>query len=207
LFGRGLATAALRWPGETSPHSRTPDQQLPFDAGLMISDLDRPVRLRMAIHVLGEVPAPWLVLTGAPRGPLWGAALQAGARTVMASSASLDHVLTMLERVAAGQDPAPPGEHAELVAAWERVRQENASIRARVQTLTPREWEVLLLLYDGEPVPRISALLEISPATVRSQVKAVLRKLEVNSQLAAVAAVGHLMDLDGIDGPIGPVRS
>jgi DNA-binding CsgD family transcriptional regulator len=67
-------------------------------------------------------------------------------------------------------------------------------LRERAGSLTPREREVLLLLYSGEPVSRIAALFDVSPATVRSQVKSVLRKLEVNSQLAAVAAVRALLD-------------
>ena len=57
-----------------------------------------------------------------------------------------------------------------------------------MSTLTGREEEVLRQLYQGLGVREIAELGEVSEATVRSQVKAILRKLEVNSQIAAVAA-------------------
>jgi DNA-binding CsgD family transcriptional regulator len=65
---------------------------------------------------------------------------------------------------------------------------------ARMQSLTPRERTVLRLLYAGDGVRSISDMLDVSEATVRSHVKAVLQKLKVNSQLAAVAALGWLQD-------------
>jgi hypothetical protein len=40
-------------------------------------------------------------------------------------------------------------------------------------------------------------MLNVAPATVRSQVKAVLRKLDVNNQLAAVAAFDDVLDTVG----------
>nr|WP_246322030.1 helix-turn-helix transcriptional regulator [Nocardioides panzhihuensis] len=57
-----------------------------------------------------------------------------------------------------------------------------------VGSLTVREHEVLELLYDGVTVAEIAARFGVAQATVRSQVKAILRKFEVGSQLAAVAA-------------------
>ena len=72
-------------------------------------------------------------------------------------------------------------------------------IGRRVGSLTPREHEVLTLLHAGEPVAQIAQLLGVSPATVRTQVKAVLRKLQVNSQLGAVAALGDLLELEPME--------
>jgi RNA polymerase sigma factor (sigma-70 family) len=204
LRERGLETSTLTWPSETTLTLPTAGPGQGLDAGLMISDLDRTPRLRVATQLLGGIRIPWLVLTGAPRGPMWGAALQAGARAVIANSTSLDSLLTMFDLVARGDDLMQTDEHDELVETWEAVRREHFRLQAQVDSLTPRERQVLLLLYDGESVHRIAALLEITPATVRSQVKAVLRKLEVNSQLAAVAAVGHLMEFQD---PGDPVRS
>jgi DNA-binding NarL/FixJ family response regulator len=53
--------------------------------------------------------------------------------------------------------------------------------------LTARESAVLAMLMDGQSVARISAAWYVSEATVRTQVRAVLQKLGVNSQLEAVA--------------------
>jgi DNA-binding NarL/FixJ family response regulator len=59
---------------------------------------------------------------------------------------------------------------------------------APFETLTPREQQVLRALSVGLTVPRIAERWVVSEATVRSQVHAVLRKLDVRSQLEAVAA-------------------
>ena len=57
----------------------------------------------------------------------------------------------------------------------------------------------------GLAVRAIAELGEVSEATVRSQVKAILRKLDVNSQIAAVAAYEELhVELSAAPGASGP---
>jgi DNA-binding NarL/FixJ family response regulator len=56
-----------------------------------------------------------------------------------------------------------------------------------MSALTPRELEVLRLLHGGYTVAQIAERNDVAPSTVRSQVRSVLRKLGVNSQLAAAA--------------------
>lgn len=53
--------------------------------------------------------------------------------------------------------------------------------------LTPREQQVLRALAAGRSASEIAAAERLGLATVRSHVQSVLRKLEVSSQLAAVA--------------------
>jgi len=55
------------------------------------------------------------------------------------------------------------------------------------ESLSRREGEVLRLLMDGMSVNKIAETSFVSVGTVRTQVKAVLRKLGVSSQVAAVA--------------------
>lgn len=57
----------------------------------------------------------------------------------------------------------------------------------RVATLTARESQVLALLMSGETAGEIAAQLVVSLPTVRSHIRAIMRKLGVSSQLAAVA--------------------
>lgn len=194
LAERGFEPVVLRWPGEVLPRPRQPIRRRPFDVGLLVSDLDRRSRIRAAGLVMQRGSVPWAVLTSAPRGPLWGAALESGASVVLSSETSLENVITALRRLARGRTAMPEEDQRVLRAAWEEQRHRDQELRERAALLTPREREVLLLLYSGEPVARIAALFDVSPATVRSQVKSVLRKLEVNSQLAAVAAVRALLD-------------
>ena len=192
LTERGWGVTVMRWPAEV-PHPRQGGRRA--DVALLISDLDRWVRVRSAATVMGGLRAPWVVLTGAERGPLWGAVLEFGARTVLSSDASLSAVHEALTS-AAHRTLQPPADAPELQASWRRLHEERQTLQERVRSLTPREREVLRLLYDGDSVARIAAIFEVSPTTVRSQVKAVLRKLDVNSQLAAVAAFGHLLELE-----------
>jgi DNA-binding NarL/FixJ family response regulator len=48
--------------------------------------------------------------------------------------------------------------------------------------LTAREWEILLLLMDGERVPSIAAELYVTQSTVRNHLSSVFSKLGVHSQ-------------------------
>ncbi|SFC27601.1 DNA-binding response regulator, NarL/FixJ family, contains REC and HTH domains [Nocardioides terrae] len=201
LADRGFESTVLRWPGErlAGPRRPAPSRAGP-DVGLLISDLDRWTRVRASTLLLSRVPVPWVVLTGAPDGPMWGAALEAGATLVLPSSTGFQEVCDALLVTARGELTTPAPERERLVGLWEALLERREVVGQRVQSLTPREHEVLTMLYAGDPVARIAELLEISPATVRSQVKAVLRKLQVNSQLGAVAALDDLMEMQELEG-------
>jgi DNA-binding CsgD family transcriptional regulator len=56
-----------------------------------------------------------------------------------------------------------------------------------VNPLTPREREIVLLLSNGYAALNIAAKLNLSHATVRNHIQNVLRKLEVHSQVEAIA--------------------
>jgi DNA-binding NarL/FixJ family response regulator len=61
--------------------------------------------------------------------------------------------------------------------------------------LTPSERRVLFHMMEGRSAAEIAATLVVSLTTVRSHIRSILRKLNVNSQLAAVAlAFGTLPD-------------
>ena len=69
---------------------------------------------------------------------------------------------------------------------------------ARLETLSDREEEVLQQLHEGVGVRAIAEQSEVAETTVRSQVKSILRKLDVSSQMAAVLAYEELVT-DSID--------
>jgi DNA-binding NarL/FixJ family response regulator len=58
--------------------------------------------------------------------------------------------------------------------------------------LTTREWEIVELLEDGASTHRIAEHLVLSPMTVYSHTKSILRKLGVNSRQDAVIAAERL---------------
>lgn len=58
---------------------------------------------------------------------------------------------------------------------------------ARFESLSKRERETLSLLTQGLEVPAIAEKLVVSPQTVRSHVRAIMTKLEVNSRLEVIS--------------------
>ena len=180
------------------------------DVAVLISDLDRADRVRTGQALVGGVDVPWLVLTGARRGPAWGAMYERGAALVVSNSLGLAEVASLLDTLAEGQLPASTGRRRrpELIGAWRSFTRRRDDIATRLATLTERENEILLLLSEGVQVRDIADRSEVAEATVRSQVKSILRKLGVNSQIAAVAVFQstYLDDVTGA-GPLGPAPS
>lgn len=186
LVSSGMEVTRIGWQsGRRIPVPRAAE---PADVGVMLCDLDSLPRLAEAQQLVRRVVVPWVVLTGSRRGPLWGAMLEAGAIAVLRSTCSLDELREAIEAVAAGQHLMAGHEVVELRAAWRAVERERRSAVELVRSLTPREAAVLGLMHEGESVQQIALHFGVSESTVRSQVRAVLRKLDVNTQLAAVAA-------------------
>lgn len=155
---------------------------------LMVTDLDRWSQLDQVCTLVRGVRLPGVVLTTAPRGGLWGALLEAGAVTVLAADADSDEIEGSIRDAADGRPGQSPAEIEGLLTQWRLMREDRYRMRRLVGSLTAREHEVLELLYEGVTVTEIAARFGVAQATVRSQVKAILRKFEVGSQLAAVAA-------------------
>ncbi len=86
----------------------------------------------------------------------------------------------------------PEARRYELIQNWQRQRNDNQDMRTKLDRLTPREEEVLAALSEGKRVRDIASESYVSEATVRTQVKSVLAKLGVTSQIAAVAFAREL---------------
>lgn len=155
--------------------------------GLLITNLDSAAALRDAAAVVAELDIPWLILTETPPSPSWGALLEVGARDVLAADTDLRTVSEALTALGKG-DPRPPDHRREVaLRAWQELGENGREIVRRLDSLSPREMQILVELHRGHPVKLIAQRTGASEGTVRSQVKSVLRKLETNSQLAAVA--------------------
>lgn len=128
-----------------------------------------------------------VALTGSNDELLVGGALAAGASDVVSKVAPVRELLDTVAAALRGESRLGATQRLALV---ERVRRDQAERAARLApfaTLTRREGAVLAHLMEGEPAERIAASCFVSLATVRSQIRAVLTKLGVSSQLAAVA--------------------
>lgn len=188
LAAPGVRVTSIPWRDESAPWVPQPRGQFQIDVGVMLSDLQPSRRLGQARRMVHVAREPWLVLTEAPRGPLWGAMLEAGAVAVQRSTSTLDEVRGMVADIVAGAKLMEDDEVAELREAWQLVEQARLAAVEAVGSLSPREAVVLVHMHAGEPVHRIAMRLDVRESTVRSHVRAVLRKLDVRTQLAAVAA-------------------
>ena len=82
--------------------------------------------------------------------------------------------------LAGGEPPAPVGPV---------LPNPRRDLLRRLDGLTRREVDVLAHLVLGRSAAEIARAHVVSELTVRSQLKSILRKLDVSSQLAAVALV------------------
>jgi two-component system, NarL family, nitrate/nitrite response regulator NarL len=187
LSGNGLVVVRLPWPDDLRgrPAGWPPGSDTP-ELGLMLCDL-QPASVETARWVVAGFPTRWLLLTDAPRGPLWGAMLEAGVVAILESSTTFVDVLETIEAVREGTLEESPSDRRELVEAWRREQAERAAARERLGSLTRREREVLTMIHLGHSVGEIAERNGVAPSTVRSQVRSILRKLGVSSQLAASA--------------------
>jgi DNA-binding NarL/FixJ family response regulator len=197
LGGRGFVAMALhvRLGGVFAAQERAVRRFAP-DLMLVASELVRPRRLHDVQVLLRELALPSVVLTEREPGPVWGALLESGAAAVLPSSAVLDDVEHTLRRLLAGEGLVAPARREQLLAAWRATEREGADLSRRIAALTPRELQTLQLLHAGRTVLEIAGLCRVADGTVRSHVRAILRKLAVNSQLAAVATYGRFLELD-----------
>jgi DNA-binding CsgD family transcriptional regulator len=144
---------------------------------------------------LGELPEPavrtaarlarsghWLiVVAGSAALADLVQAVAAGATAVNADQPFRPLLAAVHEVLQAG--PAWPSQHERLLASL-RVRADEAR---RFHALTARECAVLAAMAAGHSAESIAAMRPAGLSTVRSQIAAVLRKLGVRSQVAAIA--------------------
>jgi two-component system nitrate/nitrite response regulator NarL len=139
------------------------------------------------IRPLVATGAKVVMLTAERRRTILAECIEAGATGWIRTTTALDEVDATLSAVVAGEPILGRTERAELL---ELLRTERANAlrdRARFADLTPREALVLGALADGRSAEEIAQQHFVALTTVRSQIRSVLQKLGVRSQLAAVA--------------------
>lgn len=133
-----------------------------------------------------------VVVTASNERGRWGACVRQGARKVLSKGGQLQDTLATVRRLHQGLPVMTREELESLLDAWRNERQASDHMRHRLEKLTPRERMVLEHLIDGNSVRDIARQSVVAEATVRTQVKSILAKLEVSSQLAAVGLANHV---------------
>ncbi len=139
------------------------------------------------IEPLTECGGHVVMLTAERRRTVLAECLEAGAVGWIGVQAPLDEVDSTLERVVSGAAIVGRTERAELLEHLRLERSRAFRAQATFEQLTQREALVLAALADGLTAEEIARQHFVALTTVRSQIRAVLQKLGVRSQLAAVA--------------------
>ncbi|HVH23979.1 MAG TPA: LuxR C-terminal-related transcriptional regulator [Pseudonocardia sp.] len=190
LRAEGLAAHRCRPTGHDAV--LTAAAELP--PGLVLLDLDLgrdPGGRRIDGHPLVAplVAAGWrvLVLSGTADHARVGGALAAGAAGWVSKSAPFPTLLRAVRDLLAGREIMLAARRRQLVELYEARSVERRELAGKLDRLTQREREVLAQLAAGQRAQVVADHFVVSLATVRTQIRAVLTKLEVGSQLEAVA--------------------
>jgi two-component system, NarL family, nitrate/nitrite response regulator NarL len=140
-----------------------------------------------AIKPLLEAGARVVILSGVVDRGLLGACIDAGAVDVVSKTESFDTVLERTRRVVAGARAIDPAKNEDLLRCFRRDQEQTHARLAPFARLTAREQAVLSALTDGLSAEQIAVDSFVSITTVRSQIRSILEKLGVRSQLSAVA--------------------
>ncbi|MGZ6950629.1 MAG: response regulator [Acidimicrobiia bacterium] len=142
------------------------------------------------LDLIGQIAALGLrvvMLTGETDPLVLARCVEAGAVGLLSKAQPFDELVEYVSDVVAGRSMLSITTRERLLSGLRAHRLEHSERTAPFQRLTTRESEVLQDLIEGKNAERIAADSFVSVATVRSHIKALLAKLGVNSQLAAVA--------------------
>jgi DNA-binding NarL/FixJ family response regulator len=156
-------------------------------ADLLLLDLNMPgvQGYSSLIHACTAAPSlPVIIISAHEDAGIAQASLEHGAAGFIPKSAAPDTIAEAIGAVLAGGQWLPQG--------VEGGQAEKNSFTQKLATLTPQQQRVLMMLTDGLLNKQIALDLEISEATVKAHITAILRKLDVHTRTQAVIAARSL---------------
>ncbi|MGH9091364.1 MAG: LuxR C-terminal-related transcriptional regulator [Acidimicrobiales bacterium] len=170
--------------------------------GLALIDVDsvEPATSIECVGVLRARDVPVAVMSGRADTYFLGECVDAGAAWVVDKGSPIVALSRDIARLLAGEEVLREDRRLALTGSFRREARARRDRMAPFGVLTHREQHVLAELMDGHGADAIARRASVSTSTVRSQIKAVLQKLGVNSQLAAAALAsqaGWAYELDG----------
>jgi DNA-binding NarL/FixJ family response regulator len=156
------------------------------DLDLVLLDLDMPGTQGFSslLWLRGEYQAlPIVIVSGRAQPQVMRRALDFGASGFIPKSVDPSVMVTAVQAVLAGQVWAPPEATAEQVPTAEQDR------ARRIASLTPQQFRVLMMVAEGLLNKQIAAAINVTEATVKVHVAAIMRKLGLfrRTQVAVLA--------------------
>ncbi len=161
------------------------------DADLVLLDLHMPGTNGFTglVYLRGRNPGiPVVVVSGSEEPRVMRRAIEYGASGFIPKSSPLDGIADAITAVLAGEiwlpedigDPADDEPDAD------------SEFAAKLASLTPQQFRVLMMLTEGLLNKQIAYELNVSEATIKAHVTAILRKLGVHSRTQAVIEASRL---------------
>jgi DNA-binding NarL/FixJ family response regulator len=203
-IGLQLALSARGWEVETTEGPTADDvvdHARRFEPHCVLLDIGLGAGVGSGIDLIAPLRntgAHVVMLTAETRRAVLASCLEAGAAGWISKDVFLDDLETTLNNVLTG---TPLVGCAVREAMLDELRIERAGLRRALspfERLTARERKVLAALVEGLSAEEIAESHFVSLTTVRSQIRAVLQKLGVRSQLAAVAYANRVGWTDNI---------
>jgi DNA-binding NarL/FixJ family response regulator len=161
--------------------------------GLVVLDLDlgpagSGIELVNPLRAMG---CRVLIVTACRDRAIIAAAIARGAVGWVSKEEPFERLLDVVTDAAAGREVLSAQEKADLGSLHEDVRARHADLARRFGRLSTREREVLRQLAAGHSAAEVAEEFGVSLVTVRAQIRSILTKLDVRSQLAAVAVLNE----------------
>lgn len=121
-------------------------------------------------------------------------AIRSGAKAFVLKKASDSDLLDALRTVAKGGSYLSPQVSDRLLSRIQRGNLEAKPVPSALETLSPRELQVLRMVAEGKTSKEIAVMLDLGLQTVRSYRKTMMKKLNVNN----VAGLTQLAIAEGI---------
>jgi DNA-binding NarL/FixJ family response regulator len=159
-------------------------------ADLLLLDLNMPGAhgFSALVHLRAAQPQlPVIMVSGRADPVTIQRALDHGAAGFIPKSADSATIHAAINAVFDGGTWAPSRTHQA-----EGVGREEAEVAQRVRELTPQQFRVLVMLGDGLLNKQIAHALDVSEATIKAHMTAILRKLGASNRTQAVLLAGRL---------------
>lgn len=158
------------------------------DIDLVLLDLNMPGMngLSGLLYLRAEFAAVPIVVVSANENPrVVRRALDLGAVGYIPKSAAATAIRDAIGALLAGGAWVPPALDA-------RLPDSDAALVALLNTLTPQQSRVLMLLSEGLPNKQIAHAMQVTEATIKAHVSAILHKLGVDNRTQAVIVARQL---------------
>jgi DNA-binding NarL/FixJ family response regulator len=160
---------------------------------LVLLDLNLPGASGFSalVHVRAQYPSiPIIVVSAHEESTIIQRAIAHGAMGYIPKSAHPSHIGEAIRQVLEGDIWLPPNLPTNM--SFDPRAADETALAERIQSLTPQQFRVLMMVAEGLLNKQIAYELEVSEATIKAHVTAIFRKLGVQNRTQAVLAINAL---------------